>query len=533
MPGNPITEGLHVEEGTDEQQLRKLLKELIDSVNKSTDQQKKFFKTQQTINDLLLKDAKKGRSKSKTEDEAFKHLTDAQKQTVSKENEQIDILKAMLNINVKLTRTIEKDYQGYRKFIKEFAGAKDYSKAQRDLSREHGRENTRIENRYVLKSFRDQLIKDIPLIGLMTGIFPDSPGSDKDQRMRQKEMNTANTETGLSDLYTAQKAESHTRGAGGEHMKNVEEYYKRKEDNYGRVEEFLAENRKKKEQKSSQKRNASGRWMKENPLLLEDMRQTTNAPSEGKESIVTKPGPLDPSKSDVQKLPAAYSTGALYIGGLLEEFLGTKEKKQKEGGGGGLLGGLEAVALLGAILGTAGLGIGLGFGAVKLKEWIQGKQKEKADKEAQDTKELQEMWKDQAFLKSKGVDPSKAMSLPDDQQMRLLQDFQKKKYGDIFKKNEESGGWWKEDQKKPGAKDDGGTLPGTRGAQTVFRGMPGEKVVPERDFTKMVELLAQSVETNKQILEELKKNTEATSGIKLESKKVSPSPNKEFLRTDN
>jgi hypothetical protein len=125
------------------------------------------------------------------------------------------------------------------------------------------------------------------------------------------------------------------------------------------------------------------------------------------------------------------------------------------------------------------------------------------------------------------------MSLPDDQQMRLLQDFQKKKYGDIFKKNEESGGWWKEDQKKPGAKDDGGTLPGTRGAQTVFRGMPGEKVVPERDFTKMVELLAQSVETNKQILEELKKNTEATSGIKLESKKVSPSPNKEFLRTDN
>lgn len=555
MPGNPITEGLHVEEGTDEQQLRKLLKELIDSVNKSTDQQKKFFKSQQAINDLLLKDAKKS-SRSKTEDEAFKHFTESQRETIEKEEEQIDLLRAMLNVNVKLKENIERDYKAYGEFIKNFSQSKEYTKNQRAVSKEHGYQNARNDDSYFLKSFRDRLIEHIPLLGLMTGIFPNSPGSDKWKHKENQQMMDERAEGRLYDMKVGQMAESVRPGAYKEHIKSVDELGERRTKNYNDMYEFMGDNKKKKEQRTSQRRNAKGQWMKESPLLLEAPSTASAGKGEGfayKADIVSKPGPMDPSKADVQKLPAAYSTGALYIGGLLEDFLGTKEKQKKEGGGGagGLLGGLKAlggrallggleagggslIALLGAILGTAGLGIGLGFGAVKLKELIQGKQKEKADKEAQDIKELQEMWQDQAFLKSKGVDPSTAMmGLSEDQEMKLLRDFQKKKYGDLFKKNKESGGWWNQDQKKPGAKDDGGTLPGTRGAQTVFRGMPGEKVVPERDFTKMVELLAQSVETNKQVLEELKKNTEATSSIKLETKKVPPAPNKEFLKTSN
>lgn len=545
MAGNPITEGLHVDEGTDQQQLNKLLKELIDSINKSTEQQKKFFKTQQTINDFLLKEHLRKERSSKIENEAYKHLTEPQKKTIEKENEQIDILKAMLNINAKLTKTIERDYIGYRKFIKEFAGAKDYSQAQRGLSREHGYQNARIDDKYFLKSFRDQLIKDIPLIGLLTGIFPDSPGSDKNQRKRQKEMNTANTETGLSDLYIAQTAESHTKGAGAEHLKNIDEYYRRKEDKYQKVEEFLAENRKK---KTSQRRNAKGQWMKESPLLLEAPSTASEGRGEGftyKSDIVSKPGPLEPSKADVQKLPAAYSTGSLYIGGLLEDFLGKKEKKtkgQESGGGGGLLGALgtavgggSLIALIGAIAGTAVLGLGLGAGLVAISDWFKGKKQEKEDKQAQDVKELQEMWKDKDFLKAKGINPSTAMNLPQDQQMKLLQEYQQKKYSDIFKQNEEKP-WWKQvDQQAPksGSKDEGGTLPGTRGAQTVFKGMPGEKVVPERDFKEMTDLLKQNVELQKQILEATNKHIEVTSGIKLETRKVPPSSSKDFLKTLN
>lgn len=530
MPGNPITEGLHVEEGTDEQQLRRLFKELIDSINKSTDQQKKFFKSQQAINDLLLKNAKKS-SRSKTEDEAFKHFTESQRETIEKEEEQIDLLRAMLNVNVKLKENIERDYKAYGEFIKDFSQSKEYTKNQRAVSKEHGYQNARNDDSYFLKSFRDRLIEHIPLLGLMTGIFPNSPGSDKWKHKENQQMMDERAEGRLYDMKVGQMAESVRPGAYKEHIKSVDELGERRTKNYNDMYEFMGDNKKKKEQRTSQRRNAKGQWMKESPLLLEAPSTASAGKGEGfayKADIVSKPGPMDPSKADVQKLPSAYSTGSLYIGGLLEDFLGKKEKKEKGGGGaGGLLGALgEVLGPLALLLGGAAI---VGTLAGLLANWNKKNLPQGEGQVSHDA--LQNYMAEKLGIKLSHSGPTQQEAAEhfknQPQQLKTQDDLKNSKIDpEAFK------GMGILNSLLP-KQHEGGTLPGTRGTESVYKGIAGEKVVPERDFTKMVELLAQSVETNKQILEELKKNTEATSGIKLETKKVSPAPNKEFLKTDN
>lgn len=573
---DPFGEGFHPDKGSDLDQLKDAISELTVTLQKLAKFQMDNAKEQSKV----FKDLEKFLDPKKNEDDPIQVFTKSQQKILQRMDKEVAILREIMNSNVKMVRITEANTQQYRRFINDVTTSKDYEKAMREVSQKHGKENRNYITKNTGKILRDQLVKDVPLLGMLTGNYINSPGSDKWQRSRHKEMSGRNAENETKDVYSRNMLNMISPGEGDAHMDNIDKLYGKQKARWAQGSEFLNKNAQPKKQ---QRKNKAGRYMRDEPLMIEDMRgantASTSGPTEEQaqhKDAVTKTGPERPTRADVQKLPAAYSTGSLYVGGLLEDFFGEDSDLAKEikktsekkggGGGGGLFGGGGGGGMMGG-LGGAAVGI---YGAI-LGGQIAGKVYDMARDALHDPaknqirKLLTGSASGRQYMVSRGLDARMLENMNFDGLNSLYGDYQMfalandqsymksvgKTQDDIrFMSSKDIGAaWWEMAKKKTGVSNprtledlegpalsklhEGGAVPGTKGVETTIKAMPGETVLTENTSKRMEELLAQNVDLQKQLLEELRKNTEATSSIKMETKKVPPSATRDFLKTGN
>jgi hypothetical protein len=345
-----------------------------------------------------------------------------------------------LSINEQILKKAQKNDDTMLEFVKVMQ-SKKYETGANQMASDYGDQRRKFQDKNFGRTMFDFASEQIPLLGLLTKNYTDAPGSAKNRRAEQAKVMGEVAENKYQN-YKEDSFNTHVLGEEGANKhKKGKETLSNYEDTMLKYGSNLFGNRKnnKESEVGPVKNNVYNQPMRDqvkqitsgkvSPVFdakkaIESLDRgiigNKNEESSNSDEAIknAKKTPSDRiSRSELTKLPAAYSAGYLYLGDVIKESMRLEDKKQKidvheSGGGGGVFGMLKNMlpGLLGMIVTALPAILAVGAGAALMAFIVNDTTKRNKERDAI-LKGLTPA--QQAELDKKGIDTSKITMLED------------------------------------------------------------------------------------------------------------------------